>query len=170
MKTKSPLLITFVAALVLGASSFAAESKVASSDEAFMKKAAEGGLVEVKLGEIASTKGKRDDVKAFGTRMVKDHSNANADLKTLAEQKGVKLPENLGTKNSALVAKLSKMEGDAFDGAYVKDMVEDHEMDVKEFEKAANEAKDPDVKAFAAKTLPVLKQHLDHVKTLAGKK
>ena len=168
MNTKLPTITVLAASLLFSSAAFA-ESKVPSSDESFMKKAAEGGLVEVKLGEIASTKGKREDVKEFGTRMVKDHSNANADLKTLAEQKGVKLPENLDTKNSALVAKMSKMEGDAFDGAYVRDIVQDHEMDVKEFEKAANEAKDPDVKAFAAKTLPVLKEHLEHIKKLAGK-
>jgi putative membrane protein len=170
MKRKSSLLIIVGALLSLSLAALAADAKLDSSDEAFLKKAAQGGLTEVKLGEIASTKAKREDVKAFGTTMVKDHSNANADLKTLAAKKAVELPDKLDMKHSAKVDKLSKLEGDAFDGAYVKGMIEDHEATVKEFENAASSAKDADVKAFAAKTLPTLKAHFEHIKTIGGKK
>lgn len=165
-RTLFPLLA--IVGLSLGMPAFAADSKLDKEDEAFVKKAAEGGMLEVKLGEIASTKGKREDVKNFGQHMVKDHSNANADLKTLAASKGVKLSEGLNTKDDTLVKTMSGKEGDAFDGAYVKDMIKDHEEDVKEFEKAANSAKDADVKAFAAKTLPVLKMHLEMIKKIGG--
>jgi putative membrane protein len=166
----TPILTAITILLGLACSTFAADAKLPSGDEAFLKKAAEGGLMEVKLGEIAATRAKRQDVKDFGGQMVKDHSQANAELKALAAAKGVTVPDSLGTLHQKKLEKMSKLEGDAFDGAYVKDMVEDHETDVKDFEKEGSTGTDPDVKAFVAKTLPVLKAHLEHIKTISGKK
>lgn len=167
---RTSILTTLAALLSLACAGFAADGKLTSGDEAFLKKAAEGGMMEVKLGELASTKAKRQDVKDFGAMMVKDHSAANAELKTLAASKGVTLPDSVGKMHQMKLDKLSKLQGDEFDGAYVKDMVEDHEMDVKDFEKEGSKGSDTDVKAFVTKTLPVLKTHLEHIKTIAGKK
>ncbi len=164
------VLSTLTLLLGLGCSTWAADAKLSSGDEAFVKKAAEGGLMEVKLGEIASTKAKRQDVKDFGAKMVKDHSKANADLKAVATAKGFAIPASLDATHEKKVEKMSKLEGDAFDGAYVKDMVEDHENDVKDFEKEGSTGTDTEVKAFVNRTLPVLKQHLELIKTIAGKK
>lgn len=170
MKRNSLLLPTLSLFLGLSMSAFAADAKLSSGDESFIKKAAADGMAEVKMGELASTKAKRADVKEFGAQMVKDHSAANTELKAVATAKGVQLPETLDKKHTSTVEKLSKLEGDAFDGAYVKQMVQDHESDVKDFEKEGSTGTDTEVKAFVAKTLPVLKQHLEHIKTIAGKK
>jgi putative membrane protein len=130
------------------------------SDETFMTKAALGGMAEVELGKLAVEKAASDEVKKFGQRMVDDHSKANDDLKTLAQNKKITLPADMDPKEKALRDRLSKLSGAAFDRAYMQAMLADHRQDVAEFRKEANSGKDPDVKAFAAKTLPTLEEHL----------
>jgi putative membrane protein len=136
---------------------------VAESDHKFVTKALEGGMAEVKLGKLASEKGSREDVKKFGQRMVDDHGKAGAELQSIAKKKGIAVPAQLSAKDSKRYDKLSKLGGDDFDKAYIDEMVEDHKHDVDEFEKAATKLKDPDLKAFAEKTLPVLKSHLENI-------
>ncbi|MBV9866148.1 MAG: DUF4142 domain-containing protein [Abitibacteriaceae bacterium] len=133
------------------------------SDKTFMMKAAQGGMTEVQLGQMASEKGASNAVKEFGQRMVTDHSKANDQLKQVAAQKGVTLPTDIGAKNKALAARLSKLSGAAFDRAYVTAMVKDHKEDVAEFKKESTHGKDQDVKSFAAQTLPVITDHLKMV-------
>ncbi len=139
---------------------------VSSADKEFMDDAAQGGMAEVKLGELAAAKAQSPEVKAFGQRMVTDHGKANADLKTLAAEKNVTLPTEMTAKQKEDEDKLSKLSGAAFDKEYVKMMVEDHEKDVADFEKQTTAATDAGVKAFAAKTLPTLKSHLDQIKNI----
>lgn len=130
------------------------------TDQTFVTKAARGGLAEVELGNLAKQKASSDQVKQFGDRMVSDHSKANSDLKTLAQNKNITLPTDLSAKDKALRDRLSKLSGDQFDRAYMQAMVKDHTKDVNEFRRESQSAKDPDVKAFAAKTLPTLEEHL----------
>jgi len=92
--------------------------------------------------------------------MVDDHSKANDDLKTLAKNKNLTLPTDLDPKDAALKDRLSKLSGPAFDRAYMSAMLRDHRKDVSEFRMESNNGKDPDVKAFASKTLPTLEDHL----------
>jgi putative membrane protein len=146
-------------------SSAEGSSSTAFSDQHFLVKAAEGGMTEVQLGQIAQQKGASDDVKQFGAHMVMDHSKANDELKSLAQQKGVNVPTKLDTHHQAMVDRLNKLSGPAFDHAYVKAMVEDHQKDVAEFQRASTSAQDPDVKAFAAKTLTVIQSHLTDVQS-----
>lgn len=142
---------------------------VSSADSKFMTEAAQGGMAEVKLGELAASKGATPEIKAFGQRMVVDHGKANADLKTLAAAKGVTLPTDVNSEQKDMYDKLSKLSGAAFDSAYVKGMVEDHEKDVAEFEKESTGAVDSDVKSLAVRTLPTLKSHLEQIKTIKSK-
>lgn len=135
-------------------------STVDKDDQEFMNKAAQGGMAEVMLGQTASTKGTSPDVKNFGNRMVSDHGKANDELKQLAQTKGVTLPSDIDDESKKMADKLSKLSGKDFDKEYINGMVEDHEKDVKEFEKASKDAKDPDLKAWASKTLPTLQDHL----------
>lgn len=137
-----------------------------SADTSFAMKAAQGGLAEVKLGQLASEKGSSPDVKAFGQQMVDDHTKANDELKTVAQGQNMTLPTDLNPKDQALYTKLQAMSGTQFDHAYVKAMVKDHEEDVKEFQKEANGGANPQIKDFASKTLPVLQSHLDKIKTV----
>ena len=143
-------------------------SGMSSKDHEFVMEAAMGGLMEVELGRVAAQKGASDAVKQFGQRMVDDHSKVNEELMTLATSKGMTLPTALDEKHRAQVTKMSALSGAEFDRAYGKMMLSDHNKDVKEFEKQSMKATDPDLKAFAAKNLPALQEHLQMAKTLPG--
>jgi len=130
------------------------------NDNTFVTKAAQGGLAEVELGKLAVEKASSDQVKQFGQRMVDDHGKANEELKTLAQQKNITVPTDIGAKEKALRDHLTKLSGPAFDRAYMSAMLSDHKKDVGEFRVESTSGKDADIKAFAAKTLPTLEQHL----------
>ena len=135
-------------------------------DKKFVKDAALGGMTEVELGKLATQKASRDDVKQFGQRMVDDHTKANDQLKQVASKENIPIPEALDSKHQSRIDKLSKLSGQGFDKAYIKDQLKDHQTDVKEFSTEAQSGTDPNVKAFASSTLPVLQEHLDMVKNL----
>lgn len=149
--------------------SASSSGKLAPADRQFIKKAAEGGLAEVQLGQLATEKADSQDVKQFGQRMVDDHTKANDQLKQVASQKGVTVPYKLSPKDAATKARLEKLSGKAFDRAYMRDMVMDHTKDVSEFRMESKNAKDPDVKNFASQTLPTLQDHLKEAKSIAPK-
>jgi putative membrane protein len=166
MKNKLVLTVLVSGAFALGSY---AQSTVSAADKSFMNKAAEGGLAEVQLGQLAEQKGAAQPVKDFGHRMVMDHGQANDKLKGIASTKGVTLPASLSPKDKALYDKLSAMSGEAFDKAYMQAMIKDHNMDVAEFRKETKAAKDPDVKSFATSTLPTLEDHLRMAKEAGSK-
>jgi putative membrane protein len=139
-----------------------------SPDSSFIKSAAEGGMSEVELGQLAQQKAMNPAVKGFGAMMVKDHTAANEKLKALAATKQVGLPDSPSVMQKASKAKLDMMSGDSFDKSYVKGMIDDHKDDIKEFQKEAADGKDPQVKAFAAATLPTLKMHLKKIQSIAA--
>ncbi len=138
----------------------AQSSGVSAADRTFMDKAAQGGLAEVQLGQLAEEKASSQQVKNFGQRMVTDHSRANDKLKGIASSKGVTLPDSLDAKDKALYDRLSGLSGAAFDKEYMRTMIRDHNMDIAEFRKESKMAKDPDVRSFASSTLPTLEDHL----------
>ena len=142
--------------------------KIARGDEKFMKDAAVGGMTEVKLGQLAEQKAASDGVKQFGKRMATDHGKANNELKQLASQKGVALPMDLDRSHQGRYDKLAKLNGADFDRAYMKEMVKDHDKDVKAFRKQADSGKDADVKSWASKTLPTLQEHQQQAKQVAA--
>lgn len=148
-----------------GASS--AAGSVAAADKSFLMQAAEGGLAEVQLGQLAQDKGNNQAVKDFGKQMADDHGKANDKLKSIAEQKGVTLPTDLNAKDKAEKDRLSKLSGEQFDKAYMRTMLKDHNKDVSEFKRESTTAKDNDVKKFASETLPTLESHLDKAKSVA---
>src|SRR5947199_10744429 len=103
------------------------------SDKTFVKKAAEGGLAEVELVQLAAQKATSDDVKKFGQRMVDDHSKANDELKSIAGNKNITTPQDVDAKHKALMDRLSKLSGPAFDRASMSEMVKDAQKDVNDF-------------------------------------
>jgi putative membrane protein len=143
-----------------------AATTVSMADKDFILAAAQGGMTEVKLGELASRNGMRDDVKAFGQRMVKDHSAINDDLKALATQKDVTLPDSLDAKHQGMVDKMAALTGSEFDDAYIAGMIKDHKMDAKEFKAESDATKDADIKSFVDKSIPVVERHLKHIKAM----
>jgi putative membrane protein len=147
----------------------AAGPSLAKEDKSFVDEAATGGLLEVRLGQLAVKHAGSEDVKAFGQRMIDDHAKINARVAQIAQQKGITVPLELDKKHQAEIDRLSKLSGAKFDHEYMSHMIDEHTRDVKAFEKEAKEAKDPDVKDLAATTLPTLHEHLTMAKQIQDK-
>jgi putative membrane protein len=151
-----------------------AAQKLSKRDRDFVMDAATGGMAEVELGKLAQQNAQDDQVKQFGARMVQDHSKANDELKTIAANQGIELPQQLDKKNEQLKDRLARLQGPQFDRAYMAAMVRDHNADVAAFRREAQSGGDPAIKGFAAKTLPILGQHdriakdVDHSLTATG--
>jgi putative membrane protein len=135
----------------------------------FMTNAARGGMLEVQLGNLASQKASSNDVKQFGEHMATDHSQLGQKLQQLASNLGVTLPQDLKPEQQNLVSRLEKLSGKAFDREYIKEMVNDHVKDISEYERAAGQATNPDIKQFVSEALPTLRDHLKMARELAGK-
>jgi putative membrane protein len=129
-----------------------------STPATFVKTAALDGMMEVELGKLAAGKSSNSDVKRFAQKMVQDHGQANQQLVSLARSKGLPVPTKLDAKHEAMVKELSAKSGAAFDSEYASHMAKAHTKAVALFE-AASQSSDPDLAAFAKKTLPTLQQH-----------
>jgi putative membrane protein len=140
---------------------------LSTSDSNFMLEAARGGAAEVQMGQLAERNGGSGPVRSFGQRMVTDHTKANQELAALAQRKQLTLPSGIGLENQQIYDVLAKLRGRAFDRAYAQDMVKDHQADVSAFLAEAQGGTDPDVKARAMQTLPVLEQHLRMAQALS---
>lgn len=139
------------------------------ADGEWATKAGMGGMAEVQMGNLALQKAASADVKAFGQRMVTDHSKANEELQQLVTAKGLALPAQLDSEHQAALDHLSGLSGAEFDKAYMQHMLADHQKDVPMFQDASNTLQDPDLKAFASKTLPTLQEHLKLAQEVSGK-
>jgi putative membrane protein len=138
-------------------------------DKTFVKNALQGGMAEVQLGQLALQKSSNDDVKQFAQRMVDDHTKLGDQMKQVARQMSVKIPDAPSGKDKSTMAKLQALNGDAFDKAYIKDMVKDHEKDQKEFKQEAANATNPALKQVATQGEQVISEHLQMVQQIAQK-
>ncbi len=148
--------------------SFAENEVIDSADKSFLQSAYEDGLAEIHMAGLGVKKTANEEVKAFAMKLEADHGQANGEMMTLASNKNVALakkPDLMDTGKE----KLLDLRGTSFDKTFLDGMVQDHKKAIAAFEKAANEAKDPDVKAFAAKTLPTLRAHLSMAEDLQQK-
>jgi putative membrane protein len=143
-----------------------ADSKLTSDDADFLKKAAKGGITEVELGRMTLKKSSNADVKNFASMIVRDHSKANHELDALAASKGLKLPDSKSLGEDVSATHLKMLSGKSYDDDYLNLMVSDHKEDIADFEKESNSAQDPDVRKWAAKTLPTLREHLQKAEQL----
>ncbi|HUS24049.1 MAG TPA: DUF4142 domain-containing protein [Candidatus Binatia bacterium] len=147
-----------------------AEVVMSNDEKDFFETAASANMFEVAAGKLAQTMGGSETVKEYGTRMVADHTKATAELKDLAEKKGVQLPTAMLTRHQKMYNHLKKQKaGKDFDGAFHTAMLVSHKEAVSLFDKAARKSKDDDVKEFAAKVLPTLQEHGGMAKDLAHK-
>jgi putative membrane protein len=156
-------------ALVSFSTQAGAADALDSADKSFIQNAYESGLAEVKFGEMGQAKTGNADVKAFATAMVADHAKANGELKALADAKKVEVATDLTMMAKAKAKVLDAKSGADFDKTFMEGVVKGHKDAVANFEKAANEAKDADVKAYAVKTLPALKAHLAKAEEVSKK-
>jgi putative membrane protein len=139
----------------------------AMQDKAFVRKAPEGGMDEVQMGQIAAEKGSSDDVKQFGQKMVTDHTQLGDQMKQVAQQIGVTPPAGLSKKDKEEVAKLQTLSGTEFDNAYIMAMVKDHKKDAEDFKSEAQQTQNPTVKQAADQGSQVIDQHLDMIEKIA---
>jgi putative membrane protein len=131
-----------------------------ASDQTFAREADISGMAEVELGKMAEEKGSAAKVKSFGQQMVADHTKAGDELKGIATAKGMTLPTSLDPMHQATRDRLAKLSGAEFDRAYMEAMVSGHQTVAKNMMTEANSGTDPQLKAFAAKTLPTVQMHL----------
>jgi putative membrane protein len=162
--------LAITASMLLGVGSVGAadNNKGNHSDREFFKEAAQGGMAEVALGQMATNKAESEAVKDFAQRMITDHGKANQELKDLAASEGVTLPTEMSTEAKALQKKLSGLSGTEFDKAYMKEMLKDHKKDISAFKKETEQGQDSEVKNWAAKTLPTLQEHYTIAQTTAS--
>ena len=131
-----------------------------------MTSAARGGLAEVQFGQLAQRNGSSAAVKRFGQRMVEDHGRSNQEMMALAQRKEITPPAASVPSTSSTYDELAKLRGGAFDRAYAQAMVKDHQEDLQAYQEEAANGTDPDVKAFAARHVPLLQEHLRMAQSL----
>ncbi len=151
-------------ALVAGSISTA----MAATSNDFVDEAAQGGITEVAIGKLALEKSASADVKAFAQHMVTDHTKANEELVALAKKLDIEVPDDADLTDKAKKAILEIRE-ESFDKSYANNQVAAHEKTVELFEKEAASSDNAELKAFATKTLPTLKAHLEKAKALQAK-
>jgi putative membrane protein len=139
-------------------------------DKMFLRKAAVGGLAEVKLGQLATQKGSSDDVKAFGQKMVEDHTKMNLEIAQVADSMGVMLPKSLNKEDQAEYDKLNGLSGNEFDIEYLTFMVRDHHKDLHEFRMEAASPTDAALHNEVVKAHGVIHDHTMMVDKLAREK
>jgi putative membrane protein len=139
-------------------------------DKMFLRKAAEGGIAEVKLGQLAAQKGNSDDVRAFGQKMVDDHTKLNLEIAQVADSMGVMLPKSMNKEDQAEYDKLNALSGNDFDIEYLTFMVKDHHNDLHEFRMEAASSTDPTLHNEVVKAQSVIHDHTVMVDKLARAK
>jgi putative membrane protein len=135
------------------------KSELDPSDVSFLKKAGQANLAEIKTAELANDRASSPTVKRYAQKIIDDHTSVQSQLKTIAQEKGVMLPTEVNAEQKSAYDKLSKLSGKEFDKAYMKQMSKDHHIAIDLYQKEGSAGHDPDLKRFAEKTLPALKQH-----------
>ena len=144
-------------------------ANVTPGDREFAETAARIGMAEVQLATNVSNRATSPDVRAFAQKMIEDHNRSNQELTTIAAQKGIDPPSDLDPKHKALDEELARLTGAALDKRYMEAMVKDHVEAATVCERASQQLSDADLKAWAAKTLPVLHQHHHQAEEIAKK-
>jgi putative membrane protein len=139
-------------------------------DKAFVKKALEGNIGEIEMGKLALQKSSDDQVKQFAQRMVDDHTKMQDQLKPAAEQMGVKVPEGPSKGQMKSMDKMKALSGDAFDQAYIKDMVKDHKSDDSDFKMEAQSTQNPQLKQMVMQSDQTIESHLQQIEQIAKSK
>lgn len=136
-------------------------------DKMFVRKAMQGDMAEVQLGQLTLQKTDNDQVKQFAQRMIDDHTRMNDQMKPVAQQLGVDVPAQISKRDRATMAKLQALSGSAYDQAYIKDMVKDHKQDLSDFQMEASSGQDQIVKDAASQGSKVIAQHLQLAQQMA---
>lgn len=139
-------------------------NKLSWGDRRFVSKAAEEGHTEHQIAELAAQRAMSSEVKSYAEKLVQDHEKVNSELKSLASQKNVDL--DVDDDKDRAYKRLNKQSGSEFDQEFVEHMIDAHEKDIKMYEKAASDAKDPAVRSFASKNVASLREHLQQAQSI----
>jgi putative membrane protein len=145
----------------------AGDSTLKEADRKFLQRAAADNQMEIEISRMAAQKATHPDVKAYAQRMVDDHTATLQQIQDLAQNKNVQMQDHDPSKNRN-TSRLNSLSGQEFDRAYMTQQVRHHQKDVAEFERQAKSNGDPEVRAFAEKTLPTLRDHLERARTVAS--
>lgn len=146
------------------------QTTLSKSDRQFVIEAAQGGIAEVTLGQIATKRAVSNEVKQYAQHMIDDHTKANAELMQLAKRKDITVLTNMDAKRQALITKISKLSGKSFDQAYMNEVgVKSHAGQAALYQREVQQGQDSDLKAFAAKILPTVQEHLQMARNMTGK-
>ena len=137
------------------------------TDRRFLARAYADGMAEVEFGRMALQKASNDTVRQFAQRMVDEHTKTNEQLKRFAQTKGAVLTDNLDPAHRARRAAMEKLDGEAFDRAYIQGQIRDHRGAVERYRGQARGGRDEELKKFAADTLPTLREHLEKARSMA---
>jgi putative membrane protein len=145
------------------------QTGLSALDRQFMYQAAQGGMAEVQLARLALQKSSSSGVKQYAQEMITDHTQANNQLKTLAREKGLRLPTTINSTQQALRRQLASLNGSSFDRTYINRAgVAAHTQQANIFQREVQMGQDPDVKAFAQQVLPIVEQHLQMARSMAS--
>jgi len=167
------LISLFAAAALIATPAFAqlvkkSDQKIDNADAAAMKQLAQANLNEIEGGKAAASKAQSPEVKQFAQKMVDDHTQMLNDLKSLAQQKGVSLPDSASIKDMAQMKLMERSSGAEFDKKYMDEMVKDHQKDAKDAQDLVGKAKDPDFKAAVQKASTKINEHLELAQRIAS--
>jgi putative membrane protein len=155
-------------ALAVAIVAFTAPALAADKAQSFVDKAAVAGLFEVESSELALKTSKDADVRKFADTMISEHGAANSELKALAREQGLAMPDKLDQEHAAKLKSLEEA-GRGFDAPYVKAQLDGHEQAVKIFEQYAENGDNEALQNFAIKTLPTLRMHLDSIEQMGDR-
>ncbi len=143
-----------------------AAADLSTRDKSFVQKAAQGGVAEVQMAQLAQQKAGSDDVKKFAQTMIDDHTPNNEQLAKLASSKGLEPPTEPDAMQQKSMTHLQGLSGAKFDKAYIKGQVKAHTAMLKLFKAEAKSSKDTDLKGFADQTVPTIEHHLSMAQDL----
>jgi putative membrane protein len=158
MPTYKTFLGTVIGAVITCNLPHISAQTLSAQDRMFVEEAAKGGMHEVHMGHLGIEHGQSQAIKTLSQRLVSDHTKANKELEALAKQKGIMLPADEAKAVSSMP--LAKQSGSEFDREFANMQIQDHQKDIAAFEKEASSGSDPDIKQWASKTLPTLREHL----------
>jgi putative membrane protein len=141
---------------------------LSQTDMVFLEQAALGGIADVQFGQLAAAQAARPNVRQFATQLVSDRTKVNGTLATLAQSKGVALPEQIDPAHGQILDRLQRERGAVFDHDYLRSQISDHEAAQALYQREANEGTDPDLRAFAAQDVPNIERHLQEARALYG--
>jgi putative membrane protein len=165
--TLKHILSGFGCVALLSLPSLANAQTLSAADKAFMKLAAEANMTEAHVGQLAETQASQSQFREFGQKLTHDHTDAYQQLAELATKTHDSVPTGIDIRKMAAVEQLMKLKGAQFDRQFAQDEIRDHQKALDEFRREAQHGKDPDVKGYASKLIPVIEDHLHEAQALA---